>query len=474
MDEIIVRFPARHKGLAMAVEKMRDGVIAFEAEAPKQRGVDYRAHERALAGHAGEIERQAHSSSLAALDVDAERILIDGVAHVRVLRADPAEYKSRVGPVPVVRSLFRPEGKRNAKTVNTVTLRSGAILDEWLPDTASMMAYRLARGTSRDAEQAASIEGTLPYSHASFEKVGHAVGAKMVDQRVEIEEALIAETEIPKEAASVSVALDRTAMPMEEPRPRPVGRPRKDAPKKPCQVVYRMAWTGTVTLHDAEGNALATIRYGRMPDEDGEQLAEALASDALALVQRCRRLKVVTLGDGAEQIQTLLEKHVDEASFRRAITRLIDFWHVIEKLGDALVVIVPDEAARKERLAYYRRLLCTRRGAAETILQELRASGRENVASKDCPVHAAITYFENQGHLMDYVSARRDGLPIGSGNVEATCKSLFGLRVKRPGARWKPKTGGEVITMRAHLLSNRWTRASQFALPAPRTQIRAA
>ncbi len=474
MTEIIVKIPAHLKPLAQAMRVMVESVTKFERDAPRGRTVDYRAHERGLADAAAEIERQAHVASLSSLDCDADRIRIDGVVHVRVLEAVVANYNTRVGPVPVARSLFRPEGKRNAKTVNTVTLRSGAIKDEWLPDTASAMAYRLARGTSREAAQAAAVERTLPYSHSSFEKIGHAVGKKMVAPRIEIEEALIAELEIPKEAHSISAALDRTSMPMEEPCARPVGRPRNGAPKKPIAVVYRMAWTGTVTIHDVEGDAIHTIRYGRMPHEDGDSLAMALASDMLALVRRCPRLKVVTLGDGAEQIQKLLAEHVDEETFGCEIRRLIDLWHVIEKLAAALKVIESDENTRKARLAECRRRLCTRRDAPTTILAELRASGRENLDDKECSVHAAITYFENQGHLMAYVDARRDGLPVGSGNVEATCKSLFGLRMKRPGARWKTETGADVITMRAHLLSDRWNRASEIALPPRRVEIRAA
>jgi len=402
--------------------------------------------------------------SLAALDVDADRILINGLPHTRVIASATTAYKTRVGAVPVSRGLFRADGERNAKTVNTVTLRSGAVEDEWLPGTAAAMAHRLARGPSREAERASAVEGTLPYSHASFERIGHAVGKKMVEQRIEVEEVLISEWVIPREAVSVSVALDRTSMPMEEPRPRPRGRPRKGAPKKPIEIAFRTAWTGTVTLHDAEGNGLQTIRYGRTPYEDGEQLAEALASDALALVQRCRRLKVVTPGDGAEDIQRLLAKHVDEPTFRSAIRRLIDFWHVVEKLGEALALMESDEPTRRERLAEWRRQLCVRRSAPKTILDELRASGKDGVGGKECAVHAAITYMHNQAHLMGFVDARREGLPIGSGNVEATGKSLFGLRMKRSGARWKDESGARVITMRAHLLSDRWSRACQLAL----------
>ncbi len=443
------------------------------AKAPGGKVVDYGAVEGELAAAVARIERSGNQAVLQALDIDRPAVEIDGVRHTRVGRY-PATYYTMAGPVEVTRSLYRRDDQRNAKVVDAVSLRAGVIEGGWLPATARAMAHAVQQQPSREAESSAREMGRLPYSRSAFEDVGHMVGTLYVARHASVEEALIAEHVVPAAAASISVSLDRGSVPMIEPRLRPVGRPRKGAPKNPVKRVFHMAYCGTVTLHDGDGHALHTLRYGCLAQGDPTQLCDGMAGDVEALLRQRPDLHVALLCDGAPEMWNLLGEQFNEATLGVPVYRLIDLWHLLEKLGKAAVVL-HDEATAETTIHRWRMRLLNAASAAPEILAELRQSGREDVrVGKERPVHDAITYLQNHADRLDYAAARRRGLPVGSGNVEATVKSLFECRMKRPGAGWKPSTGEHIVQLRALALSDRWAAAMRLTLRPLARSVRVA
>lgn len=265
MKNTLVEIPKELNGMVAAVQAMI-ATVATQVERGRTGGpVDYAAFQRQMIERLGEVERRADEAALTALDVDLPQVLINRVLHTRVVRSE-TDFMGLAGAARVTRSLYRPVGQRNAPAVDPVALRAGAVLGEWLPATAREMAFEVQQRTSREAEASGQRLGRLPYSHASFERVAHAVGEMYVGQHESIEHALIEAFEVPKHAHNVSVSLDRVSVPLEEPRPRPAGRPTKNAAKRPITRAFRMAYCGTVTLHDQDGEAIHTLRYGTMPE----------------------------------------------------------------------------------------------------------------------------------------------------------------------------------------------------------------
>lgn len=255
-------------------------------------------------------------------------------------------------------------------------------------------------------------------------------------------------------------------------RARPVGRPRKGAPKNPISREFRMAYCGTVTLHDADGEALHTIRYGTMPNADIDALVEGLFGDTFTLRRKRPDLKVILLCDGAPEMWNLLAQAFSEERLGCSFSRLLDLHHLTEKLGKAARLISNEPSALVDR---WKLRLLNDTKAHEKILRDLKDSGLEHARHGDAqPVHDAITYLTNHADKLDYASARTAGLPIGSGNVEATCKSLFEVRFKRSGSRWKEDSGEHVVHLRALALSDRWDQAIVLTLAPLRRPVRPA
>ena len=65
-------------------------------------------------------------------------------------------------------------------------------------------------------------------------------------------------------------------------------------------------------------------------------------------------------------------------------------------------------------------------------------------------------YFEKNRERMRYADFRKRGLFVGSGVMEAGCRTLVAQRLKQSGMHWTVKGADSIVALRCSILSNRW------------------
>ena len=94
-------------------------------------------------------------------------------------------------------------------------------------------------------------------------------------------------------------------------------------------------------------------------------------------------------------------------------------------------------------------------GDVEAVITSMRRlrPRQHNVREE---VRKAIDSFQTNKERMRYAKFRSEGLFVGSGVVEAGCKTVIGLRLKQSGMRWTVNHANAIIALRCCQLSGRW------------------
>ncbi len=162
-----------------------------------------------------------------------------------------------------------------------------------------------------------------------------------------------------------------------------------------------------------------------------------------------RAEKKVVMGDGAEWIWNLAEQH-----FPGAI-RIVDLYHARQHLWELARRLHPnDEVNQKAWMKVHQKRLLDK-GKIEKLVGLLRSLDSTNpeVAEK---IRTEADYFERNAERMRYPKFRRQHLFVGSGVIEAGCKTVIGSRLKRSGMFWTVRGANAIITLRCCHLNGRF------------------
>lgn len=116
----------------------------------------------------------------------------------------------------------------------------------------------------------------------------------------------------------------------------------------------------------------------------------------------------------------------------------LDYYHASQHLHALAEALFPDESRKDERDAWTRRLLKNlKTWGPKTLMDAIADAGRTEAADGERreAVRRESEYFRSHADHMDYRTARREGVPIGSGAMESQC-SQNQNRFKRRGQFW--------------------------------------
>jgi hypothetical protein len=452
--------------LATHVQHIVDHIAAFRNDAAAE--PDFAAGELRLMTLVAGLETAALGSMLASLDPTAPRIEFGGRTYRRLNQRAESTYVGLRGEVQINRGLYRQEKLRNGPTVVPLDLRAGIVDGRFTPAAAEGLARVAQAIPSREAETMCASLGVLPVSRSTHFRVGVSVGGRWEELRDEVEPILADQMELPETAAAMSVSVDRISLPMAEAR-EPTPEDVEAGVVNPISVNFRMAFTAVWTLYDKDGVPLIAVRYAHVPTDGALAMERCLARDIDAVLRRRPSLQLVTLADGAPEMQSILDRAVGT---HPVAARLVDFWHLIEHLGKANAAV---RRFSQDLVHDWKADLLERDEAIDQIEAELHTWSL-NYPDDAIPegLYDALTYIENHRERLRYATVHAAALPIGSGTVEATGKTVVEVRMKRAGARWAEPGAQAIMGLRSLATSDakRWGAAIKQVLASYRHEVR--
>jgi len=210
-----------------------------------------------------------------------------------------------------------------------------------------------------------------------------------------------------------------------------------------CEDHYREAMVGTISLIDAEGERHHTTYLGASPEYGRESFLGRMTGEIAHIRKLFPEAHYQGLADGAAENWDFLEQHTD--------TQVLDFYHASQYLKGVAKVIYPRCKNKREAwLKEHCHNLKHEVGTAGKILAEMEAIEQANLGERSLKrLRAAITYFSNHLHQMDYPEAMAQNLPIGSGVTEAGCKVIVKSRLGGAGMKWKEAGAAVVLSLRS-------------------------
>jgi hypothetical protein len=317
------------------------------------------------------------------------------------------------------------------------------------PGLRRMMARAGSKSTFKEGRDDLKVYAGIRVSAKDLERVAERIGEEMENwskrERQEIlsrQETLQPQKTIP----ILYVCYDGTGVPMT--KAELYGRKGKQADGSARTREVKLGCVFTQTTTDTKGfpvrDPYSTSFVGAI--EPAEHFGWRIYAEAVR-----RGLwnveQVVVLADGAEWIKNIADMHFHEA------TQIIDLYHARQHVSDLCKVLFSSNEQKvvQHRIRYWTYM---DQGKIEKIVNQARKRLPPTPETKH-KAEQQIAYLEKNKERMRYADFRSQGFFVGSGVVEAGCKTIIGQRLKQSGMEWSVRGANAIICLRCMIKSGR-------------------
>jgi hypothetical protein len=162
-----------------------------------------------------------------------------------------------------------------------------------------------------------------------------------------------------------------------------------------------------------------------------------------------RAAKKVVMGDGAEWIWNVADQHFPGA------VQIVDLYHARQHLWDLARRLYPNDSTNQQAWMKIHQKRLLDKGKIEKLILTIRSieSTNPEVLEK---IRTEADYFQRNAERMRYPQFRRQHLFVGSGVIEAGCKTVIGSRLKQSGMFWTVRGANSIIALRCCHLNGRF------------------
>jgi hypothetical protein len=356
------------------------------------------------------------------------------------------ELLTILGPVTYERSMFKCPGCGATRYPGDEAL--DVVGTTRSPGLRRMMARAGSQSTFQDARDDLRIYAGVKVSAKDVERVAERIGREMDAWGQEERRRLLAEDgpEPEKDIPRLYISYDGTGVPMRPEELRGVKGKQADGSAKTREA--KLGCVFTQTRIDEEGHPIrdpdTTTFVGAI--ERAEAFGWRIYGEARRRGLR-RAHRIVVIGDGAEWVKNLAEMH-----FPHAVV-IIDLYHAREHVAQLCRALFGSNEKKTARWRG-RWWALLDEGRVEKIISQALERLPEDPELEDM-AEAEIRYLDKNKERMRYTEFRAQGLFVGSGVVEAGCKTIIGQRLKQSGREWTVRGANAIIALRCVMKSNR-------------------